>query len=67
MLIPSLQSLDVEEAKRGHMLLHGAGVQLLLLKQVGLILTQVLWTELVGSLKMAGKFFTSEDRLLRYS
>jgi hypothetical protein len=39
------------------MLLHGAGVQLLLLKQVGLILTQVLRTELVGSLmEMAGKF-----------
>ena len=55
--IPSLQSLDIEEAKRGHMLLHGTGVQLLLLKQVGLILTQVLRTELVGSLmEMAGKF-----------
>src|SRR6202162_2328677 len=39
------------------MLLHGAGAQLLLLKQVGLILTQVLRTELVGSLmEMAGEF-----------
>src|ERR1700681_3452469 len=55
--IASLQRLDIEESKRGHMLLHGAGVQLLLLKQVGLILTQVLRTELVGSLmEMAGKF-----------
>src|ERR1700688_2250330 len=55
--IPSLQSFDIEKAKRGHMLLHGAGVQLLLLKQVGLILTQVLRTKLVGWLmEMAGKF-----------
>jgi hypothetical protein len=39
------------------MLLHGAGVQLLLLKQVGLILTQVLRTEPVGPLmEMVGKF-----------
>src|ERR1700731_2020562 len=39
------------------MLLHGAGIQLLLLKKVGLILTQMLPTELVGSLmEMAGKF-----------
>jgi len=30
------------------MQLHGAGIQLLLLKQVGLILAQVLWTSLSG-------------------
>ena len=55
--IASLQRLDIEEAERGHMLLHGASVQLLLLKQVGLILTQVLRTELVGPLtEMAGEF-----------
>src|SRR6266436_5680973 len=60
--IPSLQSLDIEEAKRGHMLLHGAGVQLLLLKQVGLILAQVMWTEHVGRLmEMPGEFLDDQD------
>lgn len=55
--ITSLQSLDIAEAERGHMLLHRAGVQLLLLKQVGLILAQVLRTELVGPLmEMVGEF-----------
>jgi hypothetical protein len=34
----SLQRLEVEEAKCGHMLLNRACIQLLLLKQVGLIL-----------------------------
>ena len=43
--IASLQRLDIEEAERRYMLLHGAGIQLLLLKQVGLILAQVLRTE----------------------
>jgi hypothetical protein len=39
------------------MLLHRAGVQLLLLKQVGLVLAQVLRAELVGGLvKMVGEF-----------
>jgi hypothetical protein len=51
------------------MLLHGAGVQLLLLKQVGLILAQVLRTEPVGWLmEMAGEFLDDPDvGLLRYS
>src|SRR5712671_3184841 len=46
--IASLQRLDIEEAERRYMLLHGAGIQLLLLKQVGLILAQVLRAEPVG-------------------
>src|SRR6266542_1358580 len=55
--ITTLQRLDIEEAERGHMLLDSARVQLFLLKQVGLILAQVLRTEPVGWLvKMVGEF-----------
>src|SRR6266851_3900609 len=60
--IASLQRLDIEEAERRYMLLHGAGIQLLLLKQVGLILAQVLRTEPVGRLmEMAGEFLDDPD------
>src|SRR5260370_3482624 len=55
--ITSLQSLDIEKAERGNVLLYSAGIQLPLLKQVGLILAQVLRAELVGRLmEMAGEF-----------
>ena len=55
--VTSLQSLDVEEAEGRHIVLHRTGVQLLLLKQVGLILAQVLRAELVGGLmEMVGEF-----------
>jgi hypothetical protein len=44
------------------MQLHGAGIQLLLLKQVGLILAQVMWTEPVGRLmEMPGEFLDDPD------
>src|SRR6266849_3766962 len=49
-------------AERRHMQLHGAGIQLLLLKQVGLILAQVLWTEPVGRLmEMPGELLDDPD------
>ena len=45
------------------MQLHGAGIQLLL-KQVGLIMAQVLWTEPVGQLmEMPGKFLDDPNDL----
>ena len=60
--IASLQRLHVEEAQRGHMLLDRAPLQLLRLKQVGLILTQVVRTELVGwLLEMVGEFLYHLD------
>jgi len=60
--ITTLQRLDIEEAERGHMLLDSARVQLFLLKQVGLILAQVLRTELIGRLvKMVGEFLDDSN------
>src|ERR1700733_11704886 len=60
--ITSLQRLDIEEAERRHMQLHSASIQLLLLKQVGLILAQVLRTEPVGRLmEMPGEFLDDPD------
>ncbi len=60
--ITSLRSPDVEEADHGHMLQPRAGVQLLLLKRAGLILAQVLQTELMGtSIEMVGKFLVDPN------
>src|SRR6201984_568183 len=60
--IASLQRLDIEDAKPRHMQLHSASIQLLLLKQVGLILAQVMWTEPVGRLmEMPGEFLDDPD------
>ena len=55
--IAPFQHPHVEEAQRSHILLDRAPLQLLPLKQVGLILTQVVRTELVGwLLEMVGEF-----------
>jgi hypothetical protein len=42
------QSLDEQEAQRGYILADGGGSQLLHLKQMGLILPDLLGAELVG-------------------
>ncbi len=44
------QRLVEEEAESGHVLLHGARIELLVLKQVRLVLAQMVGSELVGSL-----------------
>src|ERR1035437_2948690 len=48
--VVSFQRLVEEEAESGHVLLHRARIELLVLKQVGLILAKMIGSELVGRL-----------------